>query len=135
MPHNRNKNRLRPINYFEVYDPRTRTYVGNLVDMSTAGLRVLSARPMDPGETRELQIRLPREIMGVYEITVTAECRWCKECTSPLLAGTFGVGLQVRNLSAATRDQIEAFIKSSYFHDWRELPQYAAIYAETSLSS
>lgn len=135
MNNGRKKDRLKPINYFEVYDEQTRTYVGNLVDMSTSGLRLLSENPISPGDIFDLKIRLPRKIRGSLAITVFAECRWCNECASHLLRGTFGVGLQIHNLQPETRDQIKAFIKSSYFHDWRQLPDYAAADVATTYSN
>jgi hypothetical protein len=128
----RRNSRLKPINYFEVYDFSTGAYLGNLVDVSEGGLRVLTDDPMNPGDTHELRLRLPKEILGSNEIIVKTECRWCNECSSPLLAGTFGIGLQIRDLDPETARRIEAFIKSSYFHDWRQLPDYKTADAATT---
>jgi len=135
MNNARTKLRQRPVNYFEVYDYQTRTFRGSLVDLTTEGLRLLSERPMLPGEIHRLQLHLPQAVNGRLEITFEAECRWCNECTSHLLAGTFGIGLQLRNLRPDTRNQIERFIASPHFLDWRQLPDYEALREEAGLTA
>jgi len=134
MSNTRTRLRQRPINYFEVYDDRTRTFRGSLFDLAVEGLRLLSEQPMQPGEIHRLQIHLPEAINGRLEIVFEAECRWCKECSSRLLAGTYGIGLQIRRLNLDTQDQIRQFINSPYFLDWRQLPDYEAIREEADLT-
>jgi len=123
--------RKRPINYFEVYDRNTGRFVGGLVDLTVRGCRLTAEAPLKPEVCYNLKLNLPQPIQKYTAINFDAVCRWCKEYAQPLLSGTFGMGLEFTHVSRTDYDLIEQMISSSWFRDWRQVPDYEAIRQET----
>jgi len=126
--------RKRPINYLEVYDRNTGKFIGSVVDMTVKGCRLTAEEPIDPEVCYNLKLNLPQPIQKYTAINFDAVCRWCKEYTQTLLYGTYGIGFEFNNVSATDLDLIEQMLHSSWFHDWRQVPNYEAIRKEAGYS-
>ncbi len=122
--------RKRPINYLEVYDRNTGKFMGSVVNMTVKGCRLAAEEPLEPKTRYSLKLNLPQPIQKYTAINFDAVCRWCKEYTQTLLAGTYGMGFEFTEVSPTDQDLIEQMIESSWFHDWRQVPDYEAIRKE-----
>lgn len=123
--------RKRPINYLEVYERNTGEFVGSLADLTIKGCRLAAEKPLEPEITYNLKLNLPQPIQKYTAINFDAVCRWCKNYDRPLVESTYGIGLEFVDVSPTDRDLIEQMIASSWFRDWRQVPDYEAIRAET----
>ena len=83
--------------YIQVIDATTQEIIGNLVDVSTIGLKIdgLNALPVD----KIINIRLDTtpEIANQPYIEFSAGVRWCK--SEIMTAGIFDIGLQIIHIS------------------------------------
>jgi hypothetical protein len=83
--------------YIQVIDSSTQEIIGNLVDVSTTGLKIdgLIALPVD----KIVNIRLDTtpEIANQPFIEFSAGVRWCKYETMTI--GIFDIGLQIIQIS------------------------------------
>lgn|GEM_PF-577172 len=127
----RSSDRLRPVNYLEVYSCHTQKLIGSLVDITSRGLRLLCNESPEVGKTYAMQLRLPQPIKAAEEIHFEALCRWNMPSQSSLLAGTFSAGFEIVEIDPVSCDVLDAMLKSSWFRDWRQLPDYQAIRNET----
>jgi hypothetical protein len=114
-----------------VYDRNTGKFMGSVVDMTVKGCRLAAEEPLDHDVLYNLKLNLPQPIQKYTAINFDAVCRWCKEYTGSLQAGTYGMGFEFKDLSPTDRDLIEQMIESSWFRDWRQDPDYEAIRHET----
>jgi hypothetical protein len=131
MSDSRRQPRKRPINYLEIYNCDTGKFLGNVVDITEDGLRVYSERVVIPGRTYSVRLTSAQFTDAREEIRFDAVCRWCKECTGHLLQGSFAAGFEITRLSVEDSELLHKLLGSSWFRDWRQLPDYEAIRRET----
>ena len=132
MSESRSQRRAQPVNYFEVYDRNTGKFQGKLYDINTGGLRLSSEQPFRTYVLYHFRLRLPQPIRGEREIDFDAICKWNVEYKTHLLAGTYTAGFQISHLTFENRELIDAMIRSPWFRDWREAPDYESIRRETN---
>ena len=65
------------IYYLRVFD-RNGKLVGNLVDISTRGIMLVSDSPIELNKRFHLKMVLPETISGSREVEFEAESRWCQ---------------------------------------------------------
>jgi len=127
----RRQKRKQPVLYLEVYGRVTGEFIGNVVDITTGGIRLYGEKILKPGVIYPMRLVLPQPVKGAGEIEFDGKCRWCKEYRQHTLAGSYGVGLEFRNIPPRSVEIIEQMMASSWFRDWRQLPDYEAIRNET----
>ena len=127
----RARSRKQPATYLEIYDRQTDNFVGTVVDFTVSGLRLYTENPLEPGHTYQWRLILHEPIQDHAQIVFDATCRWCKECSGKLLAGSFAAGLELTAIDQENRSLVEAMLDSAWFRDWRQLPDYEAIRRET----
>jgi hypothetical protein len=131
MSEARRLERKQPINYLEVYHLDTGQFIGSVVDITTKGLRLYGEEPMELGRKQRMRLVSSRVPDVKVEITFEAVCVWCRECTGHLLAGSFGTGFEFTRISSENIEAIQEMLRSSWFRDWRQLPDYETIRRET----
>ena len=131
MSDSRSKYRRQPVNYLEIYDPDEQKFMGNVVDITTEGVRLSSEKPLKPGCRYRMRLRLPEEISGQTEVVFEGICRWCNEYHQGFLAGYYGAGLELTNMTPRIKETLTLLINGSWFRDWRQLPNYEAIRRES----
>ena len=130
-PSRREHTRKQPTGYLEIYDRNSRKFVGTVVDFTISGMRLYAEKPLESGTAYQWYLSLHEPIHGQNKIPLEAECRWCRECTGKLLAGSFAAGMEFTSLSSLDRELIESMLDSPWFRDWRQLPDYEALRQET----
>ncbi len=63
----------------EVYDIHKKAILGHIIDLSQSGMKLLSVSPTRVHHTYFCKIILEKQINGVKEISVDADCRWCRK--------------------------------------------------------
>ena len=71
------------IYYLRVFDQNENRLIGNLVDISTKGIMVVSENKLPIGKHYTLKMLLPDTLEGSKEIEFEAETRWCHNDTNP----------------------------------------------------
>lgn len=66
------------IYYLRVFDKKTDEIIGNLVDISTRGIMLVSDKPISINKRYQLKMILPETIAGKKEVEFDAESRWCQ---------------------------------------------------------
>lgn len=66
------------IYYLRVFDTETNSLLGNLVDISTKGIMVVSDKQVEPGKKYRLKMVLPDTLEGSKEVEFDVESRWCQ---------------------------------------------------------
>lgn len=71
------------IYYLRVFDRESGELLGNLVDISTRGIMLVSDNPVTVGKHFDLRMYLPETVEGSREVEFSAESRWCQNDTNP----------------------------------------------------
>jgi hypothetical protein len=90
MEDRRRQSRLRTDDYFKhkknlltrffgVIDRIDDHPVGNMIDVSSGGMMIISREPLNDGTVLKLQIRLPEKVNGKDRISVDARSVWCRQ--------------------------------------------------------
>lgn len=66
------------IYYLRVFDKDNGQMIGNLVDISTRGIMLVSDKPIDINQRFHLKMVLPETVAGSREVEFEAESRWCQ---------------------------------------------------------
>ena len=82
--------------FFRIVNEETGEQLGNLVDITVDGLRMVGSAPVNPDAIYYLKLVLPTEIEGVREVTLSAISRWCNQDTNPEF---YNAGFEFRNVS------------------------------------
>ena len=82
MPDKRKQRRANLIYYLKVYDLATEQCVGNLVDISTDGLKMISKSQVTPEEVNHFRINLPKDHPH-ESFTVKAKSCWSETDINP----------------------------------------------------
>jgi len=94
-----------------VYDLHTSLPVGQVLDMSARGMKLMSEEPVTVNQIYYFRMPLDREINGYEEIYLDAQCRWCKLSEE---TGWYNSGYMLRFRSAddakMVRDLIHAWM-------------------------
>lgn len=92
MSEKRKFNRIHLIHYLRLFDRKTGNLIGNLVDLTSEGLQLISETPIDPGTVLHIRMEFPEEVDGERELHLNAEAVWCDHQLDPDL---FSVGCKL----------------------------------------
>lgn len=81
--------------FFQILNEETGEQLGNLVDITVDGMRIMSSSRVNPDAIYLLRLVLPTEIEGVSELTLSAISRWCNQDTNPEF---YNAGFEFRNV-------------------------------------
>ena len=94
--------------FFEVFDKKTNTTIGHLVDLTVEGLRIISRTEMRPRTRYQFRIDLPKEVQGVSRIFADAECIWCHKDVDPEF---FMAGFKIIDITPPFTEIVETLIQ------------------------
>ncbi len=130
-PQRRTGRRQKPVGYLEVYDQNSEGFLGSLVDITPGGLRLLAQNSPVLGRKYTMRLRLPQPILGGDAIRFVAACRWQTACNLPLMRDHFHAGFEIVDITAHDAELLQTMLTSSWFRDWRQLPDYDAVRRES----
>lgn len=108
----RNRIRRQAAQALLVYDLNTKLPMGQILDMSSVGMKLMTEEPMVVSRMYYCKIPLDKKIHGKSEVFLDAECRWCKHNPQ---TGWFNSGYLLRFPSKK-----DAEVINSVLHDWME---------------
>ena len=92
MSEKRKFNRVHLIHYLRLFDRKTGDLIGNLVDLTSEGLQLISEKPIEIGTLLEIRMEFPEEVDGQQELQLNAVAVWCDHKLDPDL---FSVGCKL----------------------------------------
>lgn len=114
MPDKRREKRKQLIYYLRVVDRNTDKLFGQLVDITTEGMKLVSEKPVEPDTTYELKMLLPEEIENRKEVYFEANCQWCKRDVNP---NFYSIGFEFIRISTQDINIIKNLIYDFSFRD------------------
>ena len=110
MQENRVSPRKRVNEKIQIRDLNTGELLGNLVNISTGGLMLLSQVALTPNRLFQLSLALPAPIDGIPVIEFGAECLWVQDNVET--NGPCWAGFQIIDISDLGTMLIEHLIKA-----------------------
>ena len=110
----RKSQRRHLIYYLKLFDIDADQLLGNLVDITTEGLMLVSEHPLEKGEQYHLKLVLPKKVLGKKAIDFRGRCLWCQEDVNP---GLFAAGLQFTQITGEDQLVIEVLVRRHGFQD------------------
>jgi len=83
MQENRKSIRVNLLNPPEVYDAHSNELLGNMVNISLGGFKIITNNQMEQGKEYLLSINLPEGTCGSKSVVVKADVRWCSKDINP----------------------------------------------------
>jgi len=113
MPVSDDKNRRREerhhlIHYLRIFDRNTGEELGNLVNINTGGVMIISGSPIAEDALLELRMEFPEEFEGRCEMEFDARSVWVKVDENP---DWFAMGLKSTNISEMDLDLLKRLIE------------------------
>ncbi|MEZ5359140.1 MAG: PilZ domain-containing protein [Candidatus Zixiibacteriota bacterium] len=107
-----NKIRRQATEALLVYDLNTKMPMGQILDMSPVGMKLMTEEPVAVGRMYYCRIPLEKKVQGKSEVFLDAECRWCKHNPE---TGWYNSGYLLRFPSKK-----DAEIIKTVLHDWMQ---------------
>jgi len=102
------------ISYLRVYSVETNSLLGNLVDISTKGIMVVSDRPVEVGKRYRLKMVLPESVEGRKDVEFEAESRWCQNDEN---SDFFDTGFELLDPQPAFLDTVDRLVEDCLFKE------------------
>lgn len=102
------------IYYLRVFDVETNSLLGNLVDISTKGMMVVSEQRVEPGKKYRLRMVLPDTVDGRKEVEFDAESRWCQNDTNE---DFYDTGFELMNPQTEFLDAVDRLVEDYLFKE------------------
>jgi hypothetical protein len=100
--------------YMRVYDAATRQQIGNLVDITPAGIMVVSEHPLPEGQTTRLRVEVTNEVSDKPFMEFSAHSKWCEPDVIPNMYNT---GFEILDLMPEDSEIILHIIEEFGFRD------------------
>lgn len=108
MRKKRRVKRVHLIYYLLVFENTTDRLLGHLVDMSTEGMRLVCAEPVEEGGELGVRMILPAEGGESSRVLVfRARCMWCKRSA---YSDFYGAGFHIEDVDAADVETIRRLL-------------------------
>lgn len=102
------------IYYLRVFDRHSGDLLGHLVDLTTAGIMLISESPIPLDRTYACRMVLPGEEDDQREVTFDAHSIWCRKDVNPTFYAT---GFRLERPNAEAVSTIDALIAEFGFRD------------------
>ena len=101
MNEKRKQERYHLIHYLRIFNRDNRQEIGNLVNINSGGVMIVSGEPLELNKCYHLTMEFPEEFLGEHQLDFDAEVRWVKEDQRfGLIAnGLHSVNISEKNLS------------------------------------
>jgi hypothetical protein len=104
MNERRKFERCHLIHYLRIYNQENGWFMGNLVDISSQGIKMISEDPLEPGKTYSFRMEFPEHLGGKNQLEFNALCKWRQTDINPAmfasgfeLLGTSKEDLEIMN--------------------------------------
>ena len=98
--------------YLRVFDGMSDRVIGHIADISSAGLMLISDKPVEVNENYRLRLKLPAELGEKEEILINATSRWCKPDLNP---DFYITGFQLYDLSKELEAHLQKLVEEFSF--------------------
>lgn len=102
------------IYYLRVFDADTGVLLGNLVDISTRGIMLVSDKTIECPRSYRLKMMLPDSVEGSRDVEFIAESRWCR---SDLNEDFYDTGFQLIDPSNQFLSTVDKLVESCLFKE------------------
>ncbi len=99
--------RKRTTKLLEVIDINTNEHVGNVVDISLAGIMLICNREIEDNSVFQLALKIPKDCEGGGQIEFGAEVLWAEMSGD---SNQFWVGIHIIDISVDAETQFKAFV-------------------------
>lgn len=114
MADKRREKRRQLIYYLRVVDRNNNQLFGQLVDITTEGMKLVSENPVELDTLYELKMLLPEEIENKKEVSFDASCQWCKRDVNP---NFYSIGFEFDKITNHDINIIKNLIYDYSFRD------------------
>lgn len=103
--------------FLGVYDRKTELLIGQLMDMTTDGMKIKCVATIELDSTYLIRVDLPVETKWAKEVTFSARCVWTKKCSE---SDAFDSGFRMHNSTPIELENISKLISSRLFENLDE---------------
>jgi hypothetical protein len=100
--------------YMRIYNAANLQQIGNLVDITPAGIMVVSDHPLPEGQTTRLRVEVTEEVSDKPFMEFSALSKWCEPDIIPHMYNT---GFEILDLTPEDSDIILHIIEKFGFRD------------------
>jgi len=104
----RREKRHHLIHYLRIFDRHSGTELGNLVNINTSGVMIISGNPITEGTLLELSMDFPEEFEGRRYLEFDARSVWVRVDENP---DWFAIGLKSTNISVEDLELLKRLIE------------------------
>ncbi|PLX47309.1 MAG: PilZ domain-containing protein [Desulfobulbaceae bacterium] len=110
----RGMKRRQLVYYLKLYDTETGQQIGNLVDITTKGCKIVSREPLPVGQAMNLRLDLPEGYFSRESVVLSGTTLWSRPDVNPDFHVT---GFEVPHLGHEERKLVRQLIDRTAFHD------------------
>lgn len=111
----RRKFRRRYLMYYSrVFDRKTGSVLGYIVDLTPDGAMIISEEPVAPGQVFQFRMDLPEDISEKSFMDFEAKSVWCKKDIDP---NFYDTGLQMMDIAEDDQKIVEKMIQEYGFRE------------------
>ena len=108
MEDQRKSKRYHLVHYLQIFERETDTLLGNMVDITPFGIKLLSDKTIPENTSLLLRMEFPEKVLGTKLLDFDAEAVWCKpDQDNPDL---FAIGIEHHNITKLDVQIIEHII-------------------------
>ena len=112
MTEERALKRMHVISYLKVSERNTEQSIGQVVDITSEGMRLYSKEPLQPETDWQFSMALNENDENARDVTFDAVVIWCKKAHD---RGYYDMGIQLRNVSEHDSKTIERLCQDSSY--------------------
>ncbi|MEN8257525.1 MAG: PilZ domain-containing protein [Thermodesulfobacteriota bacterium] len=100
--------------YLKLYDNESGELVGNVVDITTRGCKIISGEPLPEEKNMALRLDLPEGLYSLKTIIMKGKTLWSRPDVNP---DFYVTGFEVPRLGAEERKTVRQLIEQTAFND------------------
>ncbi len=100
--------------YLKLYDAETGEQVGNVVDITTRGCKIISKEPLPEGITMTLRLDFPEGLYSLKSVILKGNTLWSRPDVNP---DFYVTGFEVPRLGAEERKAVRQLIEQTAFNE------------------
>jgi hypothetical protein len=97
-----------------VFNKASGQQIGNLVDITTGGVLIVSPKPMTKNRIVHMRLELTTELSHKPFLEFTTRCKWCREDIDPRF---YKIGFQITKLPPEGAEIIQIIIEMLGFNE------------------
>lgn len=100
--------------YLKLFDAETGEQVGNLVDITTRGCKIITKEPLPEGKTMALRLDVPEGLYSLKTIIMTGKTLWSRPDINP---DFYVTGFEVPRLGVEESRVVRQLIEQTAFNN------------------